>query len=141
MAATKGPSMLIKRGDGASPEVFTTVGAMRTKGLSLNSNPIDITTDDDVDGNNVVWQTFLSGINSMSVSGDGIGKAIEPLQSITEDLLQGNLNNYQIVVPNIGTFEANMIVESVDFNAAHDGVVEFSLSMRNNEAVAFTAAV
>jgi len=48
MPAQKSNLMLLKRGDGGSPETFTTLAGIRAKGLSINNNPIDVTTDDNV---------------------------------------------------------------------------------------------
>lgn len=139
MAAVRGSKLLIKRGDGAATEAFTTVGALQNATLALNGNPIDVTTADDVDGNDEIWQTFITGMKSLSVSGNGIGKAQEPIQSVYSDFAIGEITNYQIVVPHLGTFTVAMIVGNMEFSGPHDGVLGFSLSLQSAAAPTFVA--
>ena len=46
MAAQKGADLLMKIGDGGSPERFTTIGGMRSTSLSMNDEMVDITNKD-----------------------------------------------------------------------------------------------
>ena len=141
MPATRGSDLLIKRGDGASPEVFTTVGALQSSTLTLNGDPIEVTTADDVDGNGEIWKTFITGPKSFSVSGNGIGKALLPLQSVYDDFATGALTNYQVVVPNLGTFSLSMIVGSMSFDGPYDGVQGFTVELNGSSAPTFVAEV
>jgi len=139
MSAKRGGTLLVKRSNGDSPETFTTVGAIRNASLSINGSPIDVTTVDDVDGNNEIWRTSITGLKDLSISGDGIGKAIEPIQSFYEDFAAGTLTNYQIVVPYVGTWEASMIITEMTFEGPYDGVLSFSFGMAAASAPTFTA--
>jgi TP901-1 family phage major tail protein len=141
MAAVRGSNLLIKRGDGASPEVFTAVGALRNATLSINGNPIDVTTSDDVDGNNEIWLSRITGVKDLSVSGDGVAKALEPVQSVYEDFALGTITNYQVVVPFVGTFTVAMIVGSMTFEGPYDGAATFSLELSSAAAPTFVAEV
>jgi TP901-1 family phage major tail protein len=46
MAAQKGKDLLIKLGDGGTPEVFTAIAGLRTTSLGFNAQTIDITNAD-----------------------------------------------------------------------------------------------
>ena len=46
MAGLQGRLLALKLGDGASPEVFTTVAGIKTKGIAFANGTVDITTDD-----------------------------------------------------------------------------------------------
>ena len=46
MAAQKGSAMLLKVGNGGSPETFTTIGGLRSTGITLNDEAVDITNKD-----------------------------------------------------------------------------------------------
>ena len=46
MAAQKGKDVLLKIGDGASPETYTTVAGLRARTLSLNAKSVDATDSD-----------------------------------------------------------------------------------------------
>ena len=70
MAAQKGKDILLKIGDGATPEVFTTVAGLRARTISLNAKSVDA-TDSDSTGR---WRELLAGagVRQASVSGSGI---------------------------------------------------------------------
>lgn len=139
MPAKRGSELLIKRGDSSSPETFTTVGALRSGTVRFNGNPIDVTTFDDVDANDQVWRTYITGLKELTVSGDGLGKAIEPVQSVYEDFAGGAIVNYSITIPYVGTWVVPMQVSSMEFTGAVDGAVTFSLELVSNGAPDFTA--
>lgn len=139
MAAVRGNTLLIKRGDGASPEVFTTIGALRTGTVSFNGNPIDVTTNDDVDANNEIWRAMITGVKDLAINASGIGKAIEPVQSLYEDFAAGTRRTMQIVVPYVGTWEVTMVFTSIEFSGDYDDVVSFTLGAQSAAAPTFTA--
>lgn len=138
MAAVRGSKLLIKRGDGEVPEEFETVGALQSSTLSLNGNPIDVTTADDVDENGEIWQTQISGLKSLSVSGNGIGKDKQPIQDVYADFATGTITNYEIIIPHLGVFEVPMIVGDMEFSGPHDGVLGFTISLMSAGAPEFT---
>jgi len=139
MAAIRGSALLIKRGDGGSPEVFTTVGAIQSSTLTINGNPIEVTTGDDVDLNNEIWQTFITGPKNFTVAANGISKAFLPVQSIYSDFATGAIVNYEVVVPNVGTWTAAFIVGDMSFDGPYDGVTGFNLTLQMAGAPAFVA--
>ena len=51
-----------------------------------------------------------------------------------------SLNNYQIVVPDFGTFAAPFVVSQLEYNGEHDGAVQYSFSLESGGEVTFTAA-
>ena len=69
MAAQKGSALLMKIGDGASPEVFTTIGGMRSTSISMNDEVVDITNKDSSRARTLLAQ---GGVNSMTVTGSGV---------------------------------------------------------------------
>jgi predicted secreted protein len=48
MAKYCGKDLLLQMGNGASPEVFTTIGAMKSNSLTINNEKVDVTTKDDM---------------------------------------------------------------------------------------------
>ena len=62
MAAQKGKDVLLKIGDGANPETYTTVAGLRARTLSLNAKSVDA-TDSDSTGR---WRDGLAahGVNA-----------------------------------------------------------------------------
>lgn len=139
MVAKRGSGVTISRGDAASPEVFTKIGDVQNATLTINGSPIDITTGDDVDGNGEIWQAFITGPKNLSVSASGITNAFLPMQTVYNDFAIGGIKNYEIVVPNIGTWTVAMIVGDMDFPGPYDGPSEFNLTLQANGAPAFVA--
>ena len=140
MPAQRGSKLLIKRGNAdGPPETFTTVGALQNATLNINGNPIEVTTADDVDGNDEIWRTYITGPKDLSISGNGIGKALEPLQSVYNDFATGAIVNYEVTVPNLGVFTVAMIVSSMSFDGPYDGVQGFNIEMQSAAAPTFVA--
>ena len=59
MAAQKGSAMLMKVGNGGSPETFTTIGGLRSTSLTINNESVDVTNKDIANFFNVQYQTTL----------------------------------------------------------------------------------
>ena len=69
MAAQKGSALLMKIGNAASPEVFTTIGGMRSTSIALNDEAVDVTNKDSGRARTLLAQ---GGVNSLTVSGSGV---------------------------------------------------------------------
>lgn len=140
MTALRGTDVLVKRGNGADPEVFTTVGAIRNATVNFNGASIDTTTRDNVDANGEIWRDRITGVKDITVEGEGLGKAIEPIQSLVEDYLEGNLVNYELTIPYVGVFVVPMLVVNGVFTGQYDDAFGFSASLESAGAPAYTAA-
>jgi len=142
MAKQLGRSLLLKIGDGAESEAFTAFAGMNSKSLTINNTGIDVTTPDATTPGGALWAQSLNGLKSVSLSGDGI--------FLDESAQEGRLNtiamqadpvaNFEIVVPDFGTYAGEFRVTSLDFGGDTEGAVTFSASFESNGAVTFTAA-
>ena len=102
MAAQKGASLLLKVGNGGSPESFTTIGGLRSTSITLNDEAVDVTNKDS-SGNRELLAD--GGIHSMSISGSGVFT-----DAASETTLKGTMNassftNFQLIIPDFGTPE------------------------------------
>ncbi|HRE44328.1 MAG TPA: phage major tail protein, TP901-1 family [Terricaulis sp.] len=72
MTGQKGRDVLIKIGDGASPEAFATIAGVRAKTISLNARSVDGTSGESPSA----WRELIAGagVKSASVSGAGVFK-------------------------------------------------------------------
>jgi len=138
MAAQKGRSFLAKRGDAASPEVFTTVGAFRTNTLTINKETVDVTTKDDTD----LWRARIAnaGLRDMRLSGGGVFKNSTQEKNVRSDIFGSILHNYQMVVPGLGTFEGPFDITNLEYSGDHDDAVMFQCTWESAGTIAFTAA-
>ena len=113
MAAQKGRALLMKIGNAASPEVFTTIGGMRSTSITLNDEAVDITNKDTT--NDARSLLAAAGIKSMSVSGNGVFT-----DSASETTLYGKWHaaanaNYQFLIPNLVTFTGAFMLETLEY--------------------------
>jgi TP901-1 family phage major tail protein len=141
MVAQKGRELLIKQGDAASPEVFTTIGGARDTTLTLNEVEVDTTSKDDSG-----VRQLLSGsiLKSMSLSGNGVFKDDSAFDTFRENYEVGTHGNLQIVIPGTstaaGTYEGAFRITQLELTGAHDGAVEYSFSVESDGTIAFTDA-
>jgi TP901-1 family phage major tail protein len=139
MAAQKGSSLLIKIGDGASPEVFTALAGLRTKTLTINAEQVDVTNSDSVNK----WRELLAGagIKSMSASGAGVFTDQTVDGTVRTEMFAQVIKNYQIVVPGFGTFEGLFQMTQLQYAGEHNAEVTWDISLESAGEIAFEAAV
>ena len=137
MAAQKGQDLLIKLGDGGSPETFTAVAGIRTASLGFNAQTVDITN---ADSSNM-WRELLAnaGVRSASVSGSGVFKDAASDASVRSVFFNQDLRNWKIVVPDFGEVTGPFAVTALQYEGAFDGEVKMSLSLASAGVLDFTA--
>jgi TP901-1 family phage major tail protein len=141
MAKQKGRLMLIKIGDGATPEVFTPLCGLRSKTLTINNSEIDVTTADCETPGGPLWTEVITGVKRVNVSGNGYFK-----DEASETRLNTIVNaaeaiaNFQIVVPDLGTFAGAFLVSGVEWGGEQEDGVTYSLTLASSGPVTFTAA-
>ena len=137
MAKQQGKLLLIKIGDGVEIEAFTTLCGIQSKTLTVNNNNFD----------GQLWQEVMTGMRSVEVSGNGIFEGGTSLTRFKEIAFGTGatdtadaIGNFQVIVPEFGTFEGAFHVNSVEFGGEQEGAVTYSLALASSGAVAFTAA-
>lgn len=141
MAKQLGRAMLLKIGDGGGSEVFTALAGINSKTLTINNSAIDVTTPDASSPSGALFAASLGGLKSVGLSADGV---------FLDETAEARLNtvamsadssaNFEIVVPDFGTYSGAFRVTSLEFGGETEGGVTFSASMESNGAVTFTAA-
>jgi len=141
MAKQKGRLMLIKIGDGAETEAFTTLCGLRSKTLTINNSEIDVTTANCDAPGGPLWTEVLDGAKRVSVSGNGYFKDEASEATLNTLVLSGNpFANFQIIIPDFGTFAGNFMVSNVEYGGEQEDGVTYSLALASNGEVTFTAA-
>jgi TP901-1 family phage major tail protein len=136
MTAQRGKDLLLKIGDGASPENFTTVAGMRATTLAFNAQAIDITNADSAD----MWRELLNaGVKSATISGSGVFKDAASDAALRTAFFNQSLSNWQIVIPHFGTVSGPFKLASLSYEGPYDGEVKLSLSLVSAGALAFVA--
>lgn len=137
MAAQKGRDLLIKIGDGATSESFTTVAGLRSTTLSFNAKDVDITNADS-DG---MWRELLTGagVKSASISGSGVFKDAASDVLLRSAFFNQTLSNWQIILPDFGTVTGPFKITALTYDGPYDGELKISLSLASAGALSFTA--
>lgn len=134
MAAQKGSALLMKIGNGGSPEAFTTIGGMRSTSLAMNDEAVDVTNKDSGRARTLLAQ---GGVNSLTVSGSGVFT-----DSASEATLKGKFDvsaftNYQFLVPDFGTFTGSFMLQSLEYAGEFNGEVTYSFTFESTGAITF----
>ena len=141
MAKQKGRLMLVKIGDGEATEAFTTLCGLRSKTMTINNSEIDVTTADCTTPGGPLWTEILDGAKRVSVSGNGYFKDDTNEATLNTLALSGDpVANFQIVVPDFGTFEGAFHVSSLEFGGEQEDGVTYSLTLASSGAITFNAA-
>jgi len=136
MTAQRGKDLLVKIGDGAVPEAFTTVAGLRATTLAFNATAVDITSADSAD----MWRELLNaGVKSAAISGSGVFKDAASDAALRTAFFNQSLCNWQIVIPSFGTVTGPFKVNALQYEGPYDGEVKISLSLASAGALGFTS--
>lgn len=135
-----GRLMLIKSPDGASG--FEVTAALRSKTLSVNNNAVDVTTPNPIDPEGPMWAELLTGSTNIAVSGSGYAVKSEAEARLVQLSMSGEaIGEFQIVVPNIGTFEGPFFVATVEAGGEQEDGITFGLTLNSAGLITFTPEV
>ena len=137
MAAQAGKDILLKIGDGGSPQAFVTVAGLRARTISLNAQAVDA-TDGDSAGR---WRELLAGagVKSAAVSGQGIFRDAASDALIREAFFEQAAKRWRLIVPDFGVLEGAFIVAALEYAGEHEGEASFALSLASAGEVTFAA--
>ena len=137
MAAQKGRSFVLKIGNGATVEAFTTVGGMRSTGITLGNETVDVT-----DKDSAGWRELLesAGGKSVSVSGSGVFKDSASETTVRTAALADTIDNYRVQFEDGDYFAGAFQITSLEFTGENNGAREYSLTLESSGAVTYTAA-
>ena len=133
MAAGPGRQMVIKIGDGASPEVFTAVAGSRIDGIRINNELVNVSDKTAAarqlldGGGEVSWAMNISGIY---------------LDNTQVNLLRtkagnGAHTNFELDLHTFGTYSGTFQVQNYEENGEYNGAILFSATMESAAAVTY----
>ena len=141
MAAQKGSALLLKIGADATAapasDTYTTVGGLRSTGISMNDEAVDVTTKD---SSGVRELLANGGIQTCSVSGSGVFTDAASETTLKNAFGGANFANFEVVIPDFGTYKGKFMVSSLEYTGEHNGEATYSVTLENSGAFAFTAA-
>ncbi len=138
MAAQRGKDILLKIGDGATPEAFVTVAGLRARNISLNARTVDA-TDGDSAGR---WRELLSGagVKSAAASGQGVFRDAASDAAIREAFFAQAARSWRLIVPDFGTLQGPFLVAALEYAGEHEGEASFAMSLASAGEILFEAA-
>lgn len=137
MSGQKGRDVLVKIGDGAATEVFTTIAGIRAKTISLNARAVDGTSGESPSA----WRELIAGagVKAASVSGAGVFKDAASDATIQQLFFSQAARNFQLVIPAFGILQGPFLVEALDYSGDHDGEAAFAITLASAGALTFTS--
>jgi TP901-1 family phage major tail protein len=126
MTANVGRNLLFKK-DGA---VFAT--GLRTKSITINNNPVDITSDDDSG-----FRTLLaeSGEKQLDLSLEGITKDDALIAAAVEGTAL--IDDCEIILPSGATISGSFRFNSLELGAPYNEAVTFTATVQSTGAFAY----
>ncbi len=141
MAKQLGRALLVKIGDGEASEAFANLCGLNSKSLTINNTAIDVTTPDCTAPEGALWTETLAGLKNVSVTGDGFFEdSTTEARMNTVAMGADNKANFQVVVPDFGTYAGAFRITSLEFGGETEGGVTYSLSLESTGVITFTAA-
>lgn len=137
MTIGHGNDFLVKVGDGGAPEAFTTIGGMRTNGISINNEMIDVTNKD-----SAAWkQLEYGGIKSLSISGSGIMQDVATIKTLMAAILStvgADKKNFKLVSGLGYSFTGSFFISSLELAGDVGKEEHFTLKLDSAAAPTFS---
>ena len=132
MAAEKGSAFLLKIGDGESPVGYTTIAGLRTTQMTVNGEPVAITSKDSGG-----WRQLLSGagVRSVSVSGAGAFTGSEAELRMKSHALGGVVDAYELSFEGGERMQGDFLVVRLDYSGDYNGERSYTLSLESSGPV------
>jgi TP901-1 family phage major tail protein len=133
MPAEKGSAFLLKVGNGAEPPVYATVAGMRTTQMSINGEPVNVTSKDSGG-----WRELLSGagVRSVSVAGSGIFTGSAAESRVKTNALGGAVDAYELSFESGERIRGRFLITRLDYSGDYNGERNYSLSLESSGPVA-----
>jgi predicted secreted protein len=127
MAQQNAKELVIKRGDGASPEVFTLVCGFQTSTFTLSNAQVDTTVPNCTDPSLPIVATARPGRQTISFSGDGLFDNNAVGKLVIDDVKDQAIDvNYQVIIPGVGTWEGPWFIADFNLNGGMEDPLKFS---------------
>jgi TP901-1 family phage major tail protein len=132
MTAEKGSAFLLKIGDGGDPPGFATVAGLRTTQLSINGEPVVVTSKDSGG-----WRDLLSGagIRSVSVSAAGIFTGSAAETRLKTNALAGTIDRYELSFEGGERLQGDFLIARLDYAGDYNSERNYTLQLESSGAV------
>jgi len=133
MAAQKGSALLLKIGAdntaAAASDSYTTVGGLRSTSITMNDEAVDVTTKD---SSGVRALLANGGVQTCSISGSGVFTVAASETTLRSAFGASDFHNFQIIVPDFGTYTGEFMVASLEYAGEYNGEVTYSITLESS---------
>ena len=136
MAAQNGKDLLVKI-DMTGGGSFQTVAGLRATRLSLNAEPVDVTSLESTGG----WRELLggAGMKTAAISGSGVFKDADTDERARQIFFDGETPAFQVIVPDFGTIEGRFQITAIEYAGSHNGEATYEMSLASAGPLSFVA--
>lgn len=131
----KGRDLLLKEGDGASPETFATVAGLRPTSFTIDGETVDVTHK-----GSAGWRDLLpeGGTTSISISAGGVNLSAEDtISNLRDRAIAKTLHAYQLD-DGEDVLEGDFQITSFEVSGGHDEEQSFSITLESSGEVTVT---
>lgn len=135
MPAFNGKDLIVKIGNGASPEVFTTIAALKTASFSNGRNTVDITNKDSAG-----WRELLgtAAISSATINGSGVFTDAASQESVRAANFSGALKNLRFYYGSNDYIGGAFVITNFEMNGGFDDAQAFSFTAESSGVITQT---
>ena len=126
MPSQNGRDLLLKIGNGGSPETFTTIGAARTVEMNLDNHPVEATP---MNGNGMAVLQADAGVQSLEIMLQGLFKDSAAEETLRTAAFNRTANNYQLLFPNGAIYAASFVIGDYKRSGSYDGLESFTVTL------------
>ncbi len=136
MTKYKGKDFLVKVGDGAGPEVFTTIAASRSVSFSVSNETVDVT-----DSDGAPWRELLdaAGVRSVEISVEGLFSSSTTYDTMRTKCLANTTSNYRIYQGDGGYWYGAFQVVSLEESGEYNNAQAYSMKLSSSGTIAYSA--
>lgn len=137
MAGQAGRNVVVRIGDGGSPESFDVVAGVRSRAIRLGARIVDATHADSAGA----WRRLSAGagVKSVSVSGDGAFRDAARDARLRAAFFAGDAANMELEVADFGVLSGAFVVAELVYGGAQQGEATFSVRLESAGVVTFAA--
>jgi len=135
MAVQNGKDLLIKL-DVTGAGQFETVAGLRATRISLNAEPVDVTSLESPGG----WRELLAGagVKSASITGSGVFRDAQTDARARQVFFAGEMPAFQVIVPDFGRIQGAFQITALDYAGTYDGEATYELTLASAGQLTFT---
>ena len=132
-----GRLLLIKIGDGATPEVFAPLCGLQTRSFNMSANSVDTTIPDCENPAATPQKSGEPGIKNRTFTGSGKFVAGANSSAFIQHVTDATKFNAQVIVPGLGSFTGPWFVSEFEFSGEQEGNMDFNATFEAAGALEF----